>query len=249
MNMLKTIGTTIAAANIIATTDTNIFLPFLLDIFIIKIPPFFIWRHTFMKLLLPLVILILFLINHNIKRTSRIDAAKRDSFWENEAKANRTRKVNIDNLDYIVIPIDTLPFLEKPKANDAIIGYQNTILELKDKKILNLTGYTNTQLKEMYGAANLDFLSSCDANYTKLVSTLSRLGQELINLSLCDEAVIVLELGIEFKTDVSQNYYLLANEYIRRNETYKIPHLIDVASSIKSISKDAIIDRLESYRN
>ncbi|MBQ8730613.1 MAG: hypothetical protein IJY81_05470 [Lachnospiraceae bacterium] len=200
-----------------------------------------------MKLILPLFILILFLINHNIKRSNKITKDRSDAFWENENKANNTRKMPIDDLEYITIPLESLPILDEALINADIVHFQKTITELSTKQILNLTGISNTELKLSYGAANLPFLSDCDANYTKLVSTLARWGEALLELDKIDEATTVLEYGIECGTDVTKNYTLLAKLYNEQGADYKIAHLIAVASNIKSASKDSIIKNLRTF--
>ena len=187
------------------------------------------------------------LILYECKKASRIRQSDKDGFWQREARANTVRRKDITFLNYIKIPVDSLPFIDT--EDDEIIEYHNLITSLSKKKILNLTGYSNTDLKEQYGVANLSVLSEYDDNYSTLVNTISRWGMRLIALNFINEAVTVLEYGISIGTDVSRNYYSLANIYKSRNEYDKIDSLIEHANNINSIMKTSIIDKLNEIRH
>lgn len=187
------------------------------------------------------------LVLYECKKNAQATQAEKDSFWAREARANTVRKKDITSLNYINIPMDTLPFLETD--DDELLEYQDKISSLANKKILNLTGYTNTELKEQYGVANLTVLSDYDDNYSTLVNTITRWGARLLALNYVKEATNVLEFGISVGTDVSRNYYLLADLYKKSGEAEKITYLIECASGINSIMKASIIEKLnEMYR-
>ena len=79
----------------------------------------------------------------------RIRASKEqkmeESFWERENEANNVRRKPIDHLDYIKVP-ENLP-THLLSDNIELPGILSTIEFLRKEKILNLTGYTNTELK------------------------------------------------------------------------------------------------------
>lgn len=200
-----------------------------------------------MKLLLPFVILFLAWFTYELKKHERTRNQGSTDFWEHEQKSNLTRRKNIDNLDYITVPIDSLPFFE---INDSkITDFQRQIRTISEKKILNLTGMSNTDIKSAYGSANLTLLSEYDENYTFLVSTLNKWGTYLLSLGYEKEGITVLEFGIECKTDVSATYYTLANYYAAHQQIEKIAHLIDVASELNSLTKQPILTTLGEIQN
>ena len=197
------------------------------------------------------LLLIVFIIwlRYELNKSKRHMNESSDNFWEAEDKANSTRKQSIDNLDYICL--DTKPFTVSTITNcgDTYVDeFVRTITSLADKKILNLTGITNTELKSMYGAANITKLSEYDENYTQLVNTISRLGERLISLGLKSEATAILEYGVDIGSDVGANYYMLANLYKENGEHYKTDKLLLAASSLNTINKTAIINRINSIR-
>ncbi|MDE6055252.1 MAG: hypothetical protein K2G55_16190, partial [Lachnospiraceae bacterium] len=194
----------------------------------------------------PIICLIFSFALHNANRKEQeIDR----EFWDREQRANFTRKKPLDNLNYITIPEELLT-MNPDITNEEIAGCLKDLNDLSSLKIVNLTGYTNTDLKLEYGTANITILSDYDFHYTKLVTLLQKLA-ELLHDSLEDElAIKVLEFSISTGTDVSKSYYLLAELYQQMNTPEKIKYLIAQAQNINSLMKDTIVENLQAaYRS
>lgn len=171
---------------------------------------------------------------------------KKNEFWNREYEANSTRKADISGLDYITIPLDTLPFAESD--DEKLNEVQNQIRNLSKESILNLTGLSNTDLKLQYGVANFNFLMQCDENYTQLVQAIYKWGSYLYEQDKWDKAITVLEYGIQIKTDISKNYILLANLYKSKGQTDKINNLIETAETLDTLTKDNILAALKKIQ-
>jgi len=169
-----------------------------------------------------------------------------DTFWGNETLSNSTRKVDISGLDYISVPIDRLPFTET--TDEILISLQKIITTLSQERILNLAGFSNTDLKLKYGVANITLLSEYDNNYTLLVYNLYKWGLYLYEHEKVLEAIVVLEYGIQCKTEVSKNYLLLATIYKDTNAVEKIDELILVAETLQTLMKDSILSDLKEIK-
>lgn len=193
------------------------------------------------------VLILCFEIFYHRKKDDRRRERAKQQFWDREAEANTVRRKDLTFLNYLSIPLDFLPMNDT--GDDEISDYQDTIRRLSGKRILNLGGLTNTDLKMEYGAANLTELTEYDNNYTTLVNILAKWGARLIELELYDDAVTVLEYGISVKSDVSRNFYLLANEYRRRSRPDKIDTLIEAAEKLESIMKKPILQKLAEIRS
>ena len=188
-------------------------------------------------------------LKFHMDRSSKQADSKSESFWEREAKANSTRRKSLDNLEYISIPHDLLvldstivnSFSENYRFKDAV----ESLEYLSSRKIVNLTGYTNTDLKLEYGAPNINLLMEFDLNYTTLARNLQVLAEELFEAGYITEAKTVLEFAISTRTDVSQSYYLLADIYERDCEPNKIESLIDTAESLNTVMKKSIVRTLQ----
>lgn len=193
------------------------------------------------------VLILCFEIFYHRKKDDRRRERAKQQFWDREAEANTVRRKDLTFLNYLSVPLDSLPMQDT--GDDEISDYQDTIRKLSGKRILNLGGMTNTDLKMEYGAANLTELTEYDNNYTTLVNILAKWGARLIELELYDDAVTVLEYGISVKSDVSRNFYLLADEYRRRNQPGKIDTLIEAAEKLESIMKKPILEKLAEIRS
>lgn len=194
------------------------------------------------------ILLFLFLwiqIESNI--SNRKIQKEKAEFWNKEYHANSSRKVDISGLEYIKIPLDKLPIRETD--NEELNEIQKTIHSLSTSSILNLTGLTNTDLKIKYGVANLSFLSECDNNYTLLVQTLYKWGNYLYEHSMFQESQIVLEFGIQCKTDINKHYILLANLYKYMSMPYKIDDLIHQIESLQTLLKDNTLSILKKIKS
>ena len=179
-------------------------------------------------------------------RTVDVANREKDAFWEREARANATRRKPIDHLDYIKVP-DNLPWTLHTDI-DEIASYANIISELKSDKILNLTGYSNTDLKLEYGAPNITELSRYDQNYTTLVTTLQKWADALSDLGNEDEAFKIMEFMVSTGCDIGKTYRLLGKKYLKENDQDSFDKLILTVSNTKSLNKDHIIDSLKEMK-
>ena len=183
-------------------------------------------------------------LTYEIKKHRNMEEKSYRSFWEKETAANNTRRKPLDNLDYIQIPFDRLP-MDLLKDDPAVKEYHETLRTLSESPIVNFTGISNTDLKLMYGAPNIDLLSRYDQSYTTLVLTLQRLGQTLYEKGYVEEARQVLEFAVETRTDISSSYKLLASIYQQAGQPEKIRELIPVARDLNTSLSGHITAMLE----
>lgn len=196
-----------------------------------------------MPIMLFILIIFILWLHYEKSKSTRIDRENTEAFWNTERDANQTRKMDLSNLDYITIPIDTLPFQDT--TDETLLSLQEEIIHLSSLKIVNLTGLSNTELKLQYGAPNLTVLTEYDQNYTLLVRALNSWASYLLEHGQKDEAKIVLEYAIACNTDIKQDYISLAQIYIDEWKPENITHLIVKAESLNSLSKLPIKKALE----
>lgn len=183
-------------------------------------------------------------ISFTIKRQSKNRTSDESNFWARESKSNSVRRKSLDGLRYIHIPLETFPthlLQDNPEAMDCI-----SVLEsLTSQKIVNLTGWTNTDLKLEYGTANITALSEYDQNYTLLVRTLQKWADLLTEAGYGAEAAVIMEFAVSTQTDVSQTYYKLADYWLSKGEAFRIEELIRTAEGLRSSSRDSIVRHLK----
>ncbi len=195
-----------------------------------------------MFVLIPLVVFLIFVAVLNIA-IRKNDIAQQDveqRFWDREQKANFTRRKDISSLDYLTIPIEKIPQNLHTEA-------ENALVQLTECRMLNLTGLTNTDLKLEYGAANLEELSKYDDNFSEFVQNVTIYAKELLEADQKDDARALLELAVSYRADASIIYTMLADIYLEDGETGRIESLVQSAEEINSLSKNIIINRLNTY--
>lgn len=182
-----------------------------------------------------------------ISRNKKQQKTEEYNFWERERQANSVRRKSLEHLDYIKIPLDRLPTGLLPE-NTTVKECLEILKSLETLPIVNLTGYSNTDLKLEYGTANITPLSEYDQNYTVLVRTLQKWADILWENNYISEAAAIMEFAISTHTDISHTYYKLAELYSSMGETDKIQELLATAEGLHSLSRDAIVRTLqESY--
>lgn len=195
----------------------------------------------------PVVFIWIGILHHLKNRASKSEENQSKQFWKAEHDANSVRKKDIGNLPYIHIDTEKLPF--KDTTDPKLLEIQSTIETLSTKKIVNLSGLSNTDLKATYGPANLDTLTACDTNFTELIRTLSNWGTYLYEQGQLQDARAVLEYGILCKTDIKNNYVLLAKIYHENNEISKISYLIEQAETLQTLMKSSILSSLREIKD
>ena len=169
---------------------------------------------------------------------------ERQAFWNRKREANSTRKKDISSLDYINVDIESFP-VKNLEAIDSSL--YNELKELSAKKIINLSQYTNTDLKLMYGVANLNLLTQYDENYTRLIVLLNKIGKVLYDYP--EDAKAFLEYSVSIGSDIRQTYEMLANIYMDKKDEKAFDRLLESAEKLSSLSKSTIITNLHNIKS
>jgi len=193
-----------------------------------------------------LIIIFVIWLQYESRRSGKQSTQTKDSFWEKEKDSNVIKRMDISSLDYITIPFDRLPLADH--IDTTINSYRNTVLKLADKKIVNLTGLSNTELKYKYGTPNLTILSEYDNNYTVLVSFLQKWAERLYEQGFESEALPLLEFAISCGSDVSSSYILLASIYKHLSTPQKIDHLLESVQNSSIMIKDKLVGELNTIK-
>lgn len=177
------------------------------------------------------------------KKTSTWDK----NFWNREHDANFARKQDISHLDYIQVPENALPYDDTGDERD--IALQTSIREISQRKMLNLSGMSNTDLKLTYGIANFPTLSTCDQNFSLFIQTLNKWGKYLLEEAEtarhCERARAVFEYAVSIDSDIRETYYLLAKIYQQEGQISQIQTLLDKVEESDFFFRDTIIRHLQ----
>ena len=194
------------------------------------------------------VIFITVILNLRSNRSMRTSEDVRRAFWERERRANMTRKKSLQDLPYIRIPDDIPPDITAALSGEAMDAMRSIgHLREDDARIVNLTGYSNTDLKLEYGVANINDLILYDTNYTTLVTALQSCGQALFDAAKYEDAARTLEFAAQTGTDITATYRLLIDLYRTKlfldpaASTARIRSLETIAETLRTPNKDRIL--------
>lgn len=178
-----------------------------------------------------------------LKQQNNLETQNKD-FWAREHEADFSRNKDISNLEYINVPKNTLPF-DNNTDDVELIQIQQDIDNVLSKKMINLSGMTNTDIKLTYGRGNFEILSVYDQNYLKFLSLLNKWGTYLLNTGHTSEAKQVFEYSINtLNCDISGCYTGLAQIYLENGDIDKVQQLIEKIMSSDAYLKDATAQKL-----
>ncbi|MCI9416981.1 MAG: hypothetical protein HFI82_06175 [Eubacterium sp.] len=189
------------------------------------------------------VVFVLFLAMKRGKQTRRQENTN-EAFLERERQANATRKKDISNLNYLPYTADALLLDEDP--DEELSQYVKILKDLSGRKMLNLSMYSNTDLKLMYGPANLNELSECDNNYHLLSDTLLNYAERENTLQRYEAAISILEYAMSLRIDSSRIYLMLARLYDEQNTPEKIQNIFHALSSMDDSFTSHVLPKLRS---
>ncbi|MGP1434077.1 MAG: hypothetical protein ACTTKP_07330 [Catonella sp.] len=213
-----------------------------------------------MPIFLIFVILFAIWIKYETGKNSKIEAKSNAEFFERERQSNFTRKADISNLDYITIAIDKLPFIGNYEGitsfqsshimdnsvKNEILSCEKSIIALNSKKILNLSGLSNTDIKMQYGVANLQILIQYDENFSKLSRLLAKWGSLLFEVGELTAAEQVLSYGVSCKCDIEDIFINLAKIYRHNGNELGISDLVESCSCFDDLRRENIINQITS---
>lgn len=202
-----------------------------------------------MQIFFSISFLIIFTVwlQYELKKNNKLSNNKNEEYRKREAQANLVRRGDISSLSYITIPLQQLPLadMEDPTVN----SYRDTILSLSEKRIINLSGHTNTELKLKYGVTNIATLTEYENNYIILVSNLQKWADRLYSNGNITESVAVLEFAVQCHSEVRDTYRLLAKIYHKLNTPEKIDDLLEALSLIIIPDSDKLANELSKMKS
>ncbi len=201
-----------------------------------------------MPLIFILIIALVIFIAVTKKKGVTEAKQKSEEYWNREREANFVRGKDISNLNYIQIPYSELPFSENPSSPE-LRSVERQLKKLDGQLIIDLSTFTNTDLKLEYGAPNFNKLSIADHNYTVLVRSLDKWAHLLIEENQTEAAEKVLEYAIDCKTVISTTYKALAELYAASDRSDKITGLMEKASELDSPTKGSLLEALRTLQN
>lgn len=161
-------------------------------------------------------ITIIFLaLRHKINKGSNKSKEALDHFLIEEHRANFITKKNLPNELLLHIDSDQIP----PNTSTECEGLFQQVVRQSTLPMVNLSQYTNLQLKQTFGVNHLDTLIQYEQNYISFLQTLTAYGIALHNAGYIQDSIQSLEYCLNFGCDLNKCYlYLIKNYGIINNK-------------------------------
>lgn len=188
--------------------------------------PFFIIFVTFVLL-----------VTLQIRRSTKAQEDVERQFWQREQEANHVRRKDLSALDYITLPMDLIPGTLHTEAEEAL-------LHMDQVSMLNLTPFTNTDLKLQYGAANLEQLSKYESAYVDMIHQITIYSRELLEAGDTESARKLLSYAVDCGDDSQGIYIPLAQIYKDTEDPEALAELVKSAGKLETIGAPSLLARL-----
>ena len=176
-------------------------------------------------------------------RSTKAEKERTDAFWNRENEANSSRRVDLSTITYYSFDSSGLP--DAPEGDAELSSKYNAITLAAEKRLLNLNGISNTDLKLTYGPQNLDELTIYGDNFSALENAIFQYGVALHEAGYPAEAIRTLEKGIALPTDLTQNYLKLADYYEENGNDRKLSDLAGLAEkNLTGFALSTVLRRL-----
>lgn len=177
------------------------------------------------------------------RKSERLEQKASDAFWDREAKANYTRKKDISHLPLLEVRETDIPMINS--TDDSILYYIDQLRQIIKSPMIDLSEYSNTDLKLAYGVGNFKTLSEYDENYNTFLATLSNLARSYSNAHLYEEAKTCYTQALSYGSKQLSDYTELANVYLQLESPESIVSLIRQVEEGDHPRKAAIIEALQ----
>ena len=166
-----------------------------------------------------------------------------DNFWAREEAANHARKKDISHLPQIRVEETELPAIDTD--DESILYYIGQLKEIIKMPMMDLSEYTNTDLKLAYGVGNFKTLSDYDETFHNFLTDLSCLGRACTRAKLYDAAIQTYEMAFRYGSTKLSDYEDLAGIYLAMDEPGKVTALIQQVETGNHPRKASVVEALK----
>ncbi len=184
------------------------------------------------------------------QRNQKIENQANEEFWERENLANQTRNKDISGLPLLHVEESEIP---SPSTEDeSVLYYIGQIRNIIKEPMIDLSPYTNTDLKLAYGVGNFKTLSEYDENFNSFLMNLSNLARSCTRAGLHEAARDVYLLAMKYGSVKLSDYRELAETYIALDQPDRVSRMIRETEQGDLPRKDSVAralrEALSTYR-
>lgn len=145
-----------------------------------------------MPIFLLIILIFTIWLTYELKKSTKNNTSSSADFWKRESEAAYVPAKSTEDVNFVTLDESLLPVIGYDDDPD-IKEYTAELKSLCNRQLADLSSYTNTDLKLKYGTRNFQPLCDADADYTKVVTLISKLLPLLIDNNRLDDAGKLLE--------------------------------------------------------
>lgn len=177
------------------------------------------------------------------RKAQELEDKATESFWERESRANSTRNKDISDLPLLHIQESELP--DNGSDDETILYYIGLLRQNIKHPMIDLSEYSNTDLKLAYGVGNFKTLSDYDENYNTFLLNLTNLARAYNHAGKYDDAEKTYRLALQYGSQKLSDYTELAKNYLKLGKRHEIERLMDEIKHSGHPRKTSIINALQ----
>lgn len=193
--------------------------------------------------ILPFFVIFCILLMFIIRRSNSKQQTEIEDFLKRERESKLVRPVDLSTLPYLNVPIDRFCF--GTLKSDEVKKIEDEILAISKKPLLNLSGKTNTELRETYGSPNLEAMQAIGDDFDRITVLICDYAKELMDAGEFSLAITVLEWGIYIKSDVSRNYTYLCDCFKELGQERRIETLREMVEGSEFVMKPVALKHID----
>lgn len=178
-----------------------------------------------------------------IRKSNSKQETEIEEFLRRERESKLVRAVDLSTLPYLNVPIDRFCFGTLTDSETKAI--EDEITEISKKPLLNLSGKTNTELRETYGSPNLEAMQAIGDDFDRITVLICDYAKKLMDAGEWSLAITVLEWGVFIKSDVSRNYTYLCDCFKELGQTRRIETLREQVELSDFVMKPVVLKHIE----
>lgn len=192
------------------------------------------------------ILFIIFIIwfQYEKRKNTKIVEQEERSFWLREEASNNARKKDISELPYITIPDNAFDDIFGASSDDDILALEQSLRNMSHAKMIDLSEYSNTDLKIYFGVGNFGDLSSYDQNYQNFLNELTSYGKALLAHQHPHHALAAFSLCLTLGSDRSIDYISMGRCYRDLDRPEDIVELINSVKESDLQFKNCIVSEL-----
>ncbi|MGN1205747.1 MAG: hypothetical protein ACI4SQ_02030 [Eubacterium sp.] len=165
-------------------------------------------------------------------------------FWEREEEANHTRNKDISQLPLFTPDSSRIPW--EGAKNDTILYYLDALRQCIELPMMDLSDYTNTDLKLAYGIGNFQTLSTYDETYQHFLQTLTALGKAYLEVGDLAHAADACRLCLDYDPKNRIAYITLAETYKKDGQYSLLSDLINEIKHSPIARKESLLREIDN---